>query len=298
MPASVASPGRSHRDGGEPYKVFTPFWRAWERLGPLPAPLPVPGPWAGGRAGWRRARGAGACCRPGRTGPRACARPGSPASLQRGRRWPSSSTGPSALRHRPQLSRPSLPSRACRRGCIMASCRRGRSGTRPGARLGGTESFLRELVWREFAYHLLFHFPAHRRHAAAPRVRSLPLGRRARPVSRLDAWSDRLPAGRRRDARALAHGLHAQPGADGHGVLSDQGPADPLAEGGRLVLGHAVRRRPRQQLVRAGSGSPAAAPTRHPISASSIPPARRPSSTPRAHTSAAGCPNSDGCRLR
>ena len=30
-PASVASPGRSQRDGGAPYKVFTPYWRAWAR---------------------------------------------------------------------------------------------------------------------------------------------------------------------------------------------------------------------------------------------------------------------------
>ena len=47
---------------------------------------------------------------------------------------------------------------------------------------------------------------------------------------------------------------------------------------------------------RAGSGSPAAAPTPPPISASSTPSARRPSSTPPAPMCAAGCRSSPGCR--
>ena len=32
------------RVGGEPYKVFTPFWRAWTAHGALPDPLPAPAP--------------------------------------------------------------------------------------------------------------------------------------------------------------------------------------------------------------------------------------------------------------
>ena len=37
-------PWEVERDCGAPYKVFTPYWRAWERLGPLLAPLPAPKP--------------------------------------------------------------------------------------------------------------------------------------------------------------------------------------------------------------------------------------------------------------
>ena len=67
------------RAGGEPYKVFTPFWRAWVAQGALPEPLPRAG--TGRRAGRARPGGAGgtgpAADRPG-LGRRVCARPGTP----------------------------------------------------------------------------------------------------------------------------------------------------------------------------------------------------------------------------
>jgi len=51
----------------------------------------------------------------------------------------------------------------------------------PGA-AGGAETFLRQLVWREFAHHLLFHFPGTVHATAAGAVRLLSLeGRPRRP---------------------------------------------------------------------------------------------------------------------
>ncbi len=43
-----------------------------------------------------------------------------------------------------------------------------------GAR-GRASTFLHELIWREFAYHLLYHFPETTDEAAAPGVRALPV---------------------------------------------------------------------------------------------------------------------------
>lgn len=149
------------RGGGGPYKVFTPFWRAWSQLGPLPAPLAAPLPvgpalkpdrpalaalellprapdWAGGlRDSWV---------------------PGEPAAVEalqafldervqdyRELRDYPARTGVSCLS--PRLHHGELSPRQ------VWSAVQGRHGA-------GGEAFLRHLVWREFGHHLLYHFPA------------------------------------------------------------------------------------------------------------------------------------------
>ena len=200
--------------GGEPYKVFTPFWRAWAdsaRCRALPVPaavgpavpveaealaklglLPTKPDWAGGlRDSWK---------------------PGEPAAtaalddflevgrgLPHGRDFPAR---PGVSRLSPRLHHGELSPRQ-----IWHAAQR--------ERRAGIDAFLRQLVWREFAYHLLYHFPHMHRHAAAARIRQTSPGRTSPACSRLAAGPDRLSAGRRRHARALAHGLDAQPGADG-----------------------------------------------------------------------------------
>jgi deoxyribodipyrimidine photo-lyase len=148
------------REGGSPYKVFTPFWRAWERLGPLPAPLPAPEPvgakvrpdlealsalellptspdWAGGlRETWE---------------------PGEPAArtaLSDFLDGPVERYG--ADRNHPAKPGVSRLSPRLRHGEVSVRQAWHAAQAHGSA---GTASFVRELVWREFSYHLLFHFP-------------------------------------------------------------------------------------------------------------------------------------------
>ena len=66
---------------GEPYRVFTPFWRAAREFD-VRDPLPAPRATSTTSARRRRSSTTGTCCPPGRTGPTACARPGRPASTR------------------------------------------------------------------------------------------------------------------------------------------------------------------------------------------------------------------------
>ncbi|WP_425459705.1 cryptochrome/photolyase family protein [Hankyongella ginsenosidimutans] len=111
----------------------------------------------------------------------------------------------------------------------------------------GGEAFLRQVGWRDFSINLLLHAPDladvnwRREFDAFPGPRPGP------GTDRLAAGRDRLSDHRCRHAPALAHRLDAQPGADDRRLVSDQGPDDRLADRRALVLGHACRRRPRQQ---------------------------------------------------
>jgi deoxyribodipyrimidine photo-lyase len=151
---------------GQPYKVFTPFWKSLRsRLGgqaPLPAPaalqaapappgerldqwalLPTRPDWAGGlRAAWQ----------PGEAGA---------ANLLR-RFLDGGLAGYADRRDRPAIAGTSRLSPHLHFGEI--SPRQLWQATIPAAMQGGAiesgaEKFLSEVAWREFAHHLLFHFP-------------------------------------------------------------------------------------------------------------------------------------------
>lgn len=148
------------RKTGEPYKVFTPFWRAWNELGPLSKPLPAPaalGPvvrpdpaalaalellptkpdWSGGlREAWQPGEAAAADALHGFVDERI-------ADYPTQRDFPDR---PGVSRLSPRLRHGELSPRQI----WHAAMRHG------GA---GAEGFVRQLVWREFAYHLLYHFP-------------------------------------------------------------------------------------------------------------------------------------------
>ena len=72
-----------------------------------------------------------------------------------------------------------------------------------------SESYLRQLVWREFAYHLLYHFPATAEQPLRSGVREISLAHAPKVVRCMEARPDRLPAGGRRYARVMAHRLDA-----------------------------------------------------------------------------------------
>ena len=147
------------RAGGEPYKVFTPFWRAWASTGCLartPAGAGTGGePVAPDRGG---AGGSWPCCRRRRTGPaglRETWEPGEAAAWTELDGFVEGRVGGyKCARDFPADAGVSRLSPRLHHGELSPRQIWHRAQTAAGA-----EAFLRQLVWREFAYHLLFHFP-------------------------------------------------------------------------------------------------------------------------------------------
>ena len=166
----LIEPWNIKTQAGEPFKVFTPFWRAARAKGDPPAPLASPRhlrnatPPACTRAGHARPPRPAACQGP--TGPAACARHGHRAkrahasglrisSPRTSQATPANATGPI-----------SQSPRSLRRTCASAKSARARSCTPSRAppktawrSMRDADKFSSELGWREFSYHLLFHPP-------------------------------------------------------------------------------------------------------------------------------------------
>ena len=162
----LVEPWRLRGSQQRPYQVFTPFWRRLEPqltvLRPLPEPRPrqwvkIPGSlpldalelepriaWAGGLAQTWRPGEAGAQQRLRRFRERALA------EYAAGRDRPAQA-GTSQLS--PHLHFGEITPRQIHHAL---SRRMPRSGT---ARHAGIAAYLRELGWREFAHHMLYHFP-------------------------------------------------------------------------------------------------------------------------------------------
>lgn len=166
--ALLHEPARLVNREGRPYQVFTPFWKACLARGapppPLPAPRDLPPP-----ARWPRsldlrelglepavdwAAGLRAAWTPGERG----------ASVRLRRLLAEALPGYPTDRDRPDREGVSRLSPHLRWGEIgprqiwHATARAvHRAGQPAWAR--GAEAFLRQLGWREFAYHLLWHFP-------------------------------------------------------------------------------------------------------------------------------------------
>ena len=155
-------PTRIKTGGGEPYRVFTPFWKAFRQQVEVPPPLPAPRklavPAASPRSlalaelellprlGW--ADGFSDWWTPGEAGALGQLRDFLRRALldyQQGRDYPAR-TGVSYLS--PHLHFGELSPRQ------VWYAVQGRGGASTGA-----EAYLRELGWREFAHHVLFHFP-------------------------------------------------------------------------------------------------------------------------------------------
>jgi deoxyribodipyrimidine photo-lyase len=189
----LTDPAEVMTQQGGPYRVYTPFWRAvGEALDPgsaLPAPRKLPGPsswpatdeldalkllptpdWASGmRAAWT----------PGRKG----------AMAQLERFLDSALARYDEDRNRPDLEGSSRLSPHLHFGEISprevwtaVEERVGRRGTRKAQ---SAEVYLKEIFWREFAYHLLHHFPHTTDSPLRPEFESFPWRRDPRG---LRAW--------------------------------------------------------------------------------------------------------------
>jgi deoxyribodipyrimidine photo-lyase len=165
--ALLAEPREVHNSQGEPYRVFTPFWRACQKQldslsPPLPAPARIvspPSPRAGievaalnllPRVDWA-------------SGLRSTWQPGEASALARLEAFCASGLpGYVDGRDRPDQQATSRLSPHLHFGevgprqCLAAV--RNALLDRPAAQ-GAADGFLRQLGWREFAHHLLHHYP-------------------------------------------------------------------------------------------------------------------------------------------
>ncbi len=236
--ATIVAPGRRRPAGGDHFKVFTPYQRAWSGVPERGRGAP--------RAGCGRppaASRAAAGARP-LPGGAALAAPG-PRRRGRGR---ARRRGPSSATASPPTGAPRRPRRR----------RHFAARTPPAVRLrlaaGAAARGARAARWRGLRPPaLLARLPppgARRQPEPAPprlppaRRPLVALAARARGLAR---GPHRLPARRCRDAPARRRGLHPQPGADGRRLLPHQGPLPRLARRRPPLLGPAQRRRDRQQ---------------------------------------------------
>lgn len=195
--ALLREPWAVQTQGGTPFKVFTPFWRSAQALGPFAAPLPAPGriaaptlpsdlnsngldalallptrpDWAVGlRASWTPGEAGAAEALGGfLAGPLA----GYASNRDRPDR-----TGTSRLS--PHLAFGEIGPRQIVRALLLATDT-GASAAQPA----DVSRFLAELGWREFSYHLLFHNPDLPRKNHQPKFDAFPW--RSDPAA-LVAW--------------------------------------------------------------------------------------------------------------
>ncbi len=195
--ALLLEPWQLKTGGGGPYRVFTPFWRAATALLPQQAPLPAPRriepvqkpprglaleqlqllPSIRWDAGLQKA------WRPGEAGAQALLRrycEDAAADYGRERDLP-------AIDATSRLS-PHLHFGEISPLQIMNRLRRlAAEETRPGL-IAGTEHYLRELGWREFSHHLLFHFPHTPQRALNPKFDAFPWRKPRDYAADLRAW--------------------------------------------------------------------------------------------------------------
>ena len=170
---TVIPPGDLAPDGGECYRVFTPYWRRW-RLAPRRAVVAAP------RASRSRRASRAASSRRSRASCAAARRRRSCAAASRkaaaGSRAGSPAVSPTTSACT-TTSQPTAP-RGSARTCTSAASRRSSSSSARARRAGG-EPFVRQLCWRDFYAQLL---------AARPEISHADFR------SRDDRWRDDAPA--------------------------------------------------------------------------------------------------------
>jgi deoxyribodipyrimidine photo-lyase len=148
--------GRPRTRDGRPFRVFSPFWRAWraaERrpVGPSPRAVPVlPAGVARGRIPSLDELGLRADV------PEPVVAPGEGAARAALARWLDRPVDRYAARHDAVAGGTSVLSPYLRWGCLSARECEQRAGARGGR---AAQAWIRQLCWRDFYAHLLLHHP-------------------------------------------------------------------------------------------------------------------------------------------
>jgi len=189
-------PGDVRTRAGRPFTVFTPFWKACRTGAPVRAPLKPPGRIAAPTAWPESASLASLELEPRidwAAGIRAAWRPGEAGAHTQLRRFLKESLGGYAEgRNRPDRSDTSRLSPHLRFGEIgprqIWHAVRERETLRGGGPARSAAVYLSEIGWREFAHHLLFHFPGISDAALRPEFAEFPWRRGALMRRQLTAW--------------------------------------------------------------------------------------------------------------
>ena len=243
-PYAVA-PGRVTTGAGEPFKVFTPYSRAWAEHGwRAPVDRPRSPEWL---------RLADTTDIPDPEPPKGLDLPkaGETAALARWRDFLDRVAGYDDDRDKPGVNGTSHMSPHLKWGEIHP---RTMLADLAPLRSKGAKTYRTELAWREFYADVLFARPETARDYYRPEYAAMSY---AEPGAALDAWRrgrTGFPIVDAGHAAAAAHGLDAQPGADDHRQLSGQGPARRVAARRPPLHALAGRRRPGVQPARLAVG--------------------------------------------
>jgi deoxyribodipyrimidine photo-lyase len=173
-PYAVA-PGRLHATGGGPFKVFTPYFRAWTAAGwDRPGGEPGELRWVEDLPSQAIALGGIPVDR---------FPPGEAAAHRRLEDFLAVVGDYDERRNRPDLDGTSELSPYLRFGCLHPRQVLDRLGDRPGE-----EAFRRQLCWRDFYADVLFHHPASARRPLQPAMASLAVDEGPEAEERLRAW--------------------------------------------------------------------------------------------------------------
>ena len=178
----AVSPGRIRKPDGEPYRVYTPFYRAWSEHGwPSPPPRPRTVSTVAGLRSDRLPANPD-------VGPASLPPAGEAAAATRWKDFRDERLdGYAGDRNRPDLAATSRLSPYLRWGCVHPRTAladlRGRAGK-------GAEVFRKELAWREFYADVLFHQPGSARDHLQPRYAELKVDTGESADERFAAWCE------------------------------------------------------------------------------------------------------------
>ncbi len=177
----AVTPGRVTKPDGDPYRVFTPFARAWRVHGwRAPAITPRSIPWASGLASDPLPDA------PQRSGLRLPV-PGEHAARQVWKSFRDEHIDAYATdRNRPDLDRTSRLSPYLHLGCIHPRTLLADIAGQTGR---GPHTFVNELAWREFYADVLWHHPDSARHYLQPKFKEMPFSSGETAEAHFTAWT-------------------------------------------------------------------------------------------------------------
>lgn len=174
----AVEPGTVQTKSGEPYKVYSPYYRAWRARG---WPAPIAAPRLGAVAGPIGRKAA----RPKDTVPAELPQPGEAAAKQRLDAFLRHADRYGDERDRPAIDGTSRLSPYLKYGCIHPRQVLDRLG-----RSKGEDVFRREIAWREFYVDVLFHRPESAYRSLQPAMAAFEVDEGAEADRRFTAWAE------------------------------------------------------------------------------------------------------------